>query len=69
MSLILVPRRLMFLSFFFLQAFSDEEQRSNQTIMQTTGHFEYVYGDKYFYNSWMKRKKQNKIVYFFTDIS
>ena len=55
---------------FSLQAYSDEDQRHwlHQTIMQTTGHFEYVYKNDYFYNSY---EWKQKIVYFFffTDIS
>lgn len=51
-----------------LQAYRDEEWRLrvHQTIMQTAGHFEYLYRDDYFYNpcEW----KQNDCILFFTDI-
>lgn len=53
----------MFLSH-FSQAYSEEDQRHwfHQTIMQTTGHFEYVYKDNYFSNSY---EWKQTIVYFF----
>lgn len=53
----------MFLSH-FSQAYSEEDQRHwfHQTIMQTTGHFEYVYKDNYFSNSY---EWKQMIVYFF----
>lgn len=42
MWLIQVSRKVMFFSFVFLQAYSDENQKtwSNQTVMQNTGYFE-----------------------------
>lgn len=36
-----------------------------KTIMQITGHFEYVYKDKYFSNSYEWTTTTKKIVYFF----
>lgn len=58
---------LIFIFYFFLsQAYSDEDRDSNpiKLLCKSTGHFEYLYKDKYFYTSYEWARKE-KIVYFF----
>lgn len=71
----MVSRRLMFffgLIFFFSSFISFRRPIVTKTrdtdpikqLCKSTGHFEYVYKDKYFYNSYEWTRKE-KIVYFF----
>lgn len=70
----LVSRRLMFFFvwFFFLFFFSfhrpivtkTRDTKPVKLLCKSTGHFEYVYKDKYFYNSYEWGRKE-MIVYFF----